>query len=1164
MEPEFRILGPLEAAVGGRPVELGGPKPRRLLAMLLLHDGEVVSADRLIEAVWDHDPPAAADATLRTHVANLRRGLTAAGLDGLLLTRSPGYRLQVAPGHVDANRFERLVGEGRTALELGDVERAARQLREALGFWRGPVLEDLGAPRFAEATTARLEELRLVAMEARIDADLALGSHRELIAELETLVDAHPLREHLWSRLVLALYRSGRQADALEALRSLRTHLHEELGLTPGQALTDLETAILRHDPGLTLTAGSDTSPPTQIDHPSPRRGPAPPDALLDVVRRVPMVGRTSELEQLRRMWQEVRAGARRVALISGEAGVGKTRLVADLAAGAADGASVLVGRCEQAALIPYQPVTDALHRRPEAEDALTGLAEDVRDRLAPLLDGRTAPRPSDTSEHEDAESQRAALLGAIGQLVARMASRVPVILVIEEAECIDQASSRLLRHLARDLPERVLLVICFRDPPGNRHAPLLELLTDLEGRGVTDRLALAPLGERDLAELVATWTGEEAPTDLIQTLWSSTGGNPFFASEVVRELFDHDGTGDTHDAHRVPHSVQDVLRGRLGVLSATAQDVIGCLAVLGRAADLGLLAQVSDRTATEVAEALEEAIRSGWLVETDPSWEVTYTFRHGLMRQAVHSDLPAPLRQRLHRRAADALEAGGLHRPADVAAVAAHLRAAGSLVDRERTASLSLRAADEAAQVYAWEEAVGHAEAAVAILEHAGAPPGQRGDAGVRAAEMLRRSSIDYGRAIDHLDAALDLYRATGDQTAVASVHSRLGHLLSMHHSVMDIPRALERFAAAEPVLTEGAAAFEVHFGKALATLFGLQTEPGCAASARAVDLAERMGRRDLVATVRATQASHWFHRGELAAAHALVDEAWATAQELGDPHLGWETVTAPALANNVYLLDPVTSEAWSRRALAQPGFHTIARAQEGVTDQLVYALATMGRLDVTRDLANQLPEDAVSGRLLLLLEGDWETVESSWADALDHDLGNGDLLNAALNAYWLGQARGLLGHIDDALTALRHGLTIALGGPHLPAELMVRAELARQLAIAGDVDGASEHLAHADRILAAGEDWRGQLGNVELAHAEVAATRGEVELAEQRYDRALQVFTRYRLPWRRAETWLGWSRRRMASGQHDEADAMRRAAATTYEQLDAHPRWRRSATLV
>ncbi|TVR34751.1 MAG: hypothetical protein EA388_08345 [Nitriliruptor sp.] len=1158
MEPQFRILGPLEVALGARPVALGGRKPRRLLAKLLLHAGETVSVDRLIEAVWEHDPPAGAEATLRSHIANLRRSLTASGLGALLITGSPGYRLQVAPELLDAVRFERLAVQGRAALDRADAPAAVHQLREALALWRGPVLEDLDAPRFAEAEAARLDELRLTALEARIDADLALGRHRELIAELEPLVDTHPFREHLWSRLMLALYRSGRQADALEALRTYRAHLDEELGLAPGQGLRDLETAILRHDPDLVGASGHDGSQPAPADHPPPGRGPAPPDALLDVVRRVPMVGRAAELDQLRRMWREVRAGARRIALISGEAGVGKTRLVAELAASTSDGAIVLVGRCEQAALIPYQPVTDALRGSPDAGDALDELPDAVRGRLEPLVDPHAGRPTVEILGTGDPELQRSALFDAVGQLVGRMASRAPVVLVVEEAEYIDQASSRLLRHLARNLPGQVLLLICFRDPPGNRHPPLLELLADLEGRGVADRLVLSPLAERDLEELVAVWTGEPAPTGFVHTLWSTTGGNPFYASEVVRELVDRGSLDHADDAGRVPRSVRDVLRDRLSTLSDPTQAIIGCAAVLGQEAALDLLVEVADRSVDDIVTGLEEALQAGWFVETGHPWETTYAFRHALMRQAVHSDLPAPERQRLHLRAADALEATGLRRPSDLAAAAGHLRAAGPFADRQRTASVSLRAAEASADLYAWDEAVGHAEAAVAILDRDGAPPERQGEAAVAAAELLRRSSLDYARSIDHLDAALGHYRVAGDEVAVATVRGHLGRLLSMHHSVMDIPTALEHFAAAESVLVDGEAAFGVRLGQALAALFGLRTEQGIAASQRAVELAEGMQRMDLVAMVRSTQASHWYHRGQLADAHVVLDEAWTTVQERRDPHLGWETVTAPALVNNVYLLDPATTEMWCRRALALPRLDTIGHAHRGVLDQLVYALAMMGRLDPVRDGVDQLPTDAVSRRLLLLQAGEWESVEASWERAASHDLEHGDLLNAALNAYWLGQVRWLLDRRDGALGSLRQALDINLGGPQVPGELMTRAELARYLAAEGDVDEASEHLARCDGILDAGEDWRGRGGHVELARGAVSAARGEHAIAEEAHGRAMAVFTSHHLPWWRCEALFWWAHWLDAAGQPERAGAKRRTAGQVYEELGARPRWR------
>ncbi len=255
-KPWFGILGPLAARVdGGQRLELAGRKQRELLALLLINLNRCLPAGRIADALWRGVPPAGADVTLRTHVSHLRRQLAGIGAQDALVTRQAGYGLFVGPDQVDAAQFEHLLELGRQALGLGEAERAARLLGEALSLWRGSALEDLSQPEFATTEAARLEELRLVALGHRIDADLALGKHHEVIAELERLVVAHPFRERLHCQLMLALYRSGRQADALAVGSSLRRQLAEELGVDPGPALRELETAILRHDPAL-LRAG--------------------------------------------------------------------------------------------------------------------------------------------------------------------------------------------------------------------------------------------------------------------------------------------------------------------------------------------------------------------------------------------------------------------------------------------------------------------------------------------------------------------------------------------------------------------------------------------------------------------------------------------------------------------------------------------------------------------------------------------------------------------------------------------------------------------------------------------------------------------------------------------------------------------------------------------
>jgi DNA-binding SARP family transcriptional activator len=243
---EFRLLGPLEALAGSRPIALG-VKQRTLLVLLLLRANEVVSRDRLIDDLWGDQPPEAAPNALAALVARLRRALPAE----VLLTRPGGYELSIERQALDLHRFELLVEEGRERLAAGDPARAAEQLRLALSIWRGPALADVEYEAFAQPAIMRLEELRLAALESRIDADLALGRHVDLVGEVQSLVLENPLRERLRGQLILALYRSGRQAEALEAYREGRRVLVEELGIDPSPPLQELERAILRQDPSL-------------------------------------------------------------------------------------------------------------------------------------------------------------------------------------------------------------------------------------------------------------------------------------------------------------------------------------------------------------------------------------------------------------------------------------------------------------------------------------------------------------------------------------------------------------------------------------------------------------------------------------------------------------------------------------------------------------------------------------------------------------------------------------------------------------------------------------------------------------------------------------------------------------------------------------------------
>lgn len=328
---EFRLLGQLEVVSEAGNLDLGGHKQRAVLAILLVHANRIVPVDRLVDLLWEGSPPPRAVGTLRAYISNLRRILEpdrGPGEPPRVLGGAPsGYVLSVRPEQIDANRFSSLVEAGRAAAADGDAAEARRRLGEALALWRGPALADFADEPFAWPEAARLETCRLDVTEEHIEASLACGQHPAIVPDLESLVRAHPLRERLRGQLMLALYRCGRQADALRTYDEGRRVLIDELGIDPSPAVQELQRAILIQDPSL-------APPPIAVSAPGPR--PA-------------LVGRDAELDVLRTRLGQALAGRGAIALLAGEPGIGKTRLAEALADEARDaGAIVLWGAAHE------------------------------------------------------------------------------------------------------------------------------------------------------------------------------------------------------------------------------------------------------------------------------------------------------------------------------------------------------------------------------------------------------------------------------------------------------------------------------------------------------------------------------------------------------------------------------------------------------------------------------------------------------------------------------------------------------------------------------------------------------------------------------------------------------------------------------------------------
>ena len=336
---EFGILGPLEVRSERGEVAVAGGKPAAVLAVLLLHRNEPVSAERLAIALWGDEAPGGASKTVQVYVSRLRKAL---GDPEILITTPAGYRLTLRADQLDAARFEALVKDGRQTLDQGEPAQASEVLRQALTLWRGPPLADFVSEPFAGAEISRLEEERLTALETRVEADLAAGRHADVVAELQHLVAEHPTREQLVAHLMLALYRCGRQAEALEAYRDAHRVLLDEIGVEPGPRLRELHAAVLSQDPAL--------DPPAATELPE-----------LDPLIATPFVGRDRELAALRELWESARAGTGAIVAITGARGSGKTRITAELASAVhRRGAAVLSAAASEPASALFEAVARA------------------------------------------------------------------------------------------------------------------------------------------------------------------------------------------------------------------------------------------------------------------------------------------------------------------------------------------------------------------------------------------------------------------------------------------------------------------------------------------------------------------------------------------------------------------------------------------------------------------------------------------------------------------------------------------------------------------------------------------------------------------------------------------------------------------------------------
>jgi DNA-binding SARP family transcriptional activator len=689
----YRILGPLEVAERDVTRPLGGVKQRAVLAILLLHRGEVVSGERLIEELWGEHAPATAAKVLQAYISRLRKTI---GGD-VLLTRGHGYVLSVAAGEVDLDEFERLAADGRAALAGGDAASAAARLREALGLWRGPPLSDFTYEAFAQGEIARLEEARMEVLEERIDADLALGRHERLVPELELLAREYPLRERLCAQRMLALYRAGRQVEALQAYRDSRQVLIDQLGIEPGRELRELHQAIAGQDRRLDLPGQ------TQVL------------ALREARRSAAFVGRQRELSELAGALRDAAGGQGRLFLLTGEPGIGKSRIAEELARHArAQGADVLVGRCWEAGGAPaFWPWVQSLRSyvRVNDRDELAGElgpgAAEVAAILPELRERIPGFRPPAAPRSEGA---RFRLFHATAEFLRRASDKRPLVLILDDLHAADTPSLLLLQFLARELgPMHVLLVAAMRDVDPLPAAPLTAMLAEVAREPVTRRVSLTGLAEDEVAEYVRLTAAQIASPELTSALYGETEGNPLFVCETVRLLalegLPPQASGMPGLA--IPPTISDVISRRLAHLSPGCNQMLVQASVLGREFALDALERVFAEPEARFLACVDEATAARVVAEV-PGVRGRLRFSHVLVRDTLYDRLGAARRARLHRRAGETLEALYARDPGPhLAELAHHFLEASAAGPPGKAIEYARGAAERAASALAYEEAV-------------------------------------------------------------------------------------------------------------------------------------------------------------------------------------------------------------------------------------------------------------------------------------------------------------------------------------------------------------------------------------------------------------------------------------------------------------------------
>lgn len=691
------LLGEISLNDGVGLQRISGRRQRAVGALLALSAPDAVSTEQLIDELWPDDPPVGARNSVQRFVSDLRRSL---GTDAAQLeTAAGGYRL--ATDAIDLRRAERLVDDARTALRRGEQANAVEMFDQALAMWNGRPLAGIGSPHFAVGACASIDELRLQAIEESCALRLELGEYRKVLTDLEPVASANPHRERIWIHLAEAQRRAGLRRESAATLRTFRANL-ADVGLDPTSTVLELERALFAEEPEPSTPDRSAVSGRTPTNDMSTFGLNAPLPVVLERTLGSPLIGRDNVLDDLRSRLEGARRGNPELVFMSGDPGLGKTRLASELAATAhAAGWSVLYGRSSEALSVSYEAWIDTLSEIVrQAPDELIQEHVEARGTALFSLLPRLGRRACDATPDAEADSEtvRLRIFDAVADLLNRWAESHPTVVILDDLQWATPTSCALLNHLGDRLTGSVFVLASFRDGEVASDGPLRSAMTSTATGREHAHLELDGLTKADISLLIEEHgpdIGDPSPTQMLER----TGGNPLFVVELLRDRAEREQPNS-----EIPTTIQRVIERRAARLGETAVQVLRAAAVRGRVFSIEQLRAMTGRDIDEVLDVLDAATASKLVTELDGIDEV-FAFTHDLVPATLVAGLSTARRQRLHVAAADAIESAGGRSTSQISDVAQHLSRAGNSADRARVRAACLAAARDAAGRFAATE---------------------------------------------------------------------------------------------------------------------------------------------------------------------------------------------------------------------------------------------------------------------------------------------------------------------------------------------------------------------------------------------------------------------------------------------------------------------------